>query len=193
MATRTESAVCCCAADQTRDNPPARRGFFATLIALLLAVGVYVPAAAAGVLALLNPLRQKGQASRWLPLVTLEAIPDDGTPRKFAVVADHSDAWTHYPKEPIGSVFLRRHGLNQVQALQVVCPHAGCFVVHDAQKNGFFCPCHSASFDLDGKRIGAVCPSPRDMDSLEVELKGNTVWVNYQKFRNGIPQKIAEA
>ncbi len=190
MATHTEIA-CCCATGQTRDNPPPRRGFFAKLIALLVAVGVYVPAAAAGVFALLNPLRQKGQASRWLPLATLDGLPDDGTPRKFAVVADHSDAWTHYPKEPIGSVFLRRRGPGQVQALQVVCPHAGCCVVHDAQKNGFFCPCHSASFDLDGKRTGTAGPSPRDLDTLEVELKGREVWVNYQKFRSGIPQKMA--
>ena len=85
------------------------------------------------------------------------------------MVADHQDAWTHYPKEPVGAVFLRRTGPSAVQALQVVCPHAGCFVAYDPQKKSYFCPCHSASFDGDGKRNGSDCPSPRDMDTLEVE------------------------
>jgi menaquinol-cytochrome c reductase iron-sulfur subunit len=172
---------------------PERRGFCTKVIALLVAIGVYVPAAVAGVLALLSPLRQAGQAGRSMRLATLDGLPEDGTPRKFAVVADHRDAWTHYPKQPVGAVFLRRTGEKQVQALQVICPHAGCFVVHDPEKKGFFCPCHSASFDLDGKRNGSDCPSPRDMDTLEVELRGREVWVNYQKFRTGIPGKVAEA
>ena len=141
----------------------------------------------------MSPLRQTGQARRSLRLATLDGLPEDGTPRKFSVVADHRDAWTHYPKEPIGAVFLRRTGENQVQALQVVCPHAGCFVVYDPEKKGYFCPCHSASFDRDGKRGGSDCPSPRDMDTLEVELRGREIWVNYQKFRTGIAPKIAES
>ena len=73
------------------------------------------------------------------------------------------------------------------------CPHAGGAVVYDAEKKGFYCPIHSARFDLDGKRIGGDCPSPRDMDTLEVEIKGQEIWVKYQRFRDGIPQKIAEA
>jgi Rieske Fe-S protein len=66
-------------------------------------------------------------------------------------------------------------------------------VVYDPQKKGFFCPCHSASFDRDGKRSGSDCPSPRDMDTLEVELRGREVWVDYRKFRTGIVPKIAES
>ena len=169
-----------------------RRGFITRLTALVVAAVVYVPAAVAGIFALVSPLRQTRGGGRSLRLATLDALPADGSPRKFSVVDDHRDAWTHYPKEPIGAVFLRRSGENQVQAMQVVCPHAGCFVVYDPQTKGFFCPCHSASFDGNGKRNGNDCPSPRDLDALEVELRGREIWVNYQKFRTGIAQKIAE-
>jgi menaquinol-cytochrome c reductase iron-sulfur subunit len=180
--------------DQAGDPAEPRRGFFAKAFSLLVAAAIFLPAALAGLASLLNPLRQKGEAGRRIRLATLDRIPEDGTPQKFAVLSDHSDAWTHYPREPIGAVFLRRNGPGRVEAFQVVCPHAGCFVGYDAAKKQFFCPCHSASFALDGKRLDATSPCPRGMDALEVEIRpGGEVWVNFQKFRTGIPQKLAES
>ncbi len=117
--------------------------------------------AAAGAVAFLNPLRQKSQGGRFMRLASLDTLPDDGTPRKVPVVAERTDAWNRFPAEPIGAVFLRRQG-DQVLALQVICPHAGCSIDFDASAKGgrFFCPCHSASFDLSGKRTDATLPSP---------------------------------
>lgn len=169
-----------------------RRGFCATTATIALGLAAYAVPAVTALLALLNPLRQKSQSGQFIRLASLAVLPEDGTPRKFPVIADRSDAWNRFPAEPIGAVYLRRLGPKQVQAFQVVCPHAGCFVSYDGPKNIFFCPCHNASFDLEGKRLDAVSPSPRDLDSLDVELRNDAeVWVKFENFRTGTSQKIA--
>lgn len=172
----------------------ARRGFFAKATALgLWLVSLAVPTAV-GIFSFVNPLRQRGQAGRFLKITSLDVLPEDGTPRRFPVLADRSDAWNRFANEPVGAIFLRRSKEDKIQAIHVVCPHAGCFVDYDAEKDIFFCPCHQASFDLQGKRLDETSPSPRDLDTLEAEVRGKEeVWVKFQNFRTGTPEKIAEA
>jgi Rieske Fe-S protein len=172
----------------------ARRRF--VLKALTLGSGglAYVVPALAGVVAFLNPLKQKSQAGQFLRVASLDVLPEDGTPQKVSVVADRTDAWNRFPNEPIGALFLRRTGGGQVEALNVVCPHAGCSVQYEPKDGKLFCPCHAASFDLDGKRLDETSPSPRDLDTLDVEIRdGTEVWVRFQNFRTGIPEKVPEA
>lgn len=174
--------------------PEARRGFFTHLAALVIGLVLYVPAAAAGLWALVNPLREKRSAGRFVRLTTLDALPKDGTPQRFPIIAERTDAWTHYPQEAIGAVYLRLGGPNQVEALQAVCPHAGCHVTFQSPEKIYFCPCHAASFEISGKRKDAQSQSPRDLDTLSVEIRNKSeVWVRFERFRTGTPQKIAEA
>jgi Rieske Fe-S protein len=126
-------------------------------------------------------------------LASLATIPADGTPLKVPVIADRTDAWSRFPAEAIGAVFLRRSG-DSVTALQVICPHAGCSINYDPVGRRYFCPCHAASFDLTGKRADATSPSPRSMDSLEVEIRNkNEVLVKFQTFGVGTAKKVAQA
>lgn len=144
---------------------------------------------AAGATALLDPLR-RGQRNATMTRVTsLSAIPQNGVPQKFTVQADRVDAWTTYANTPIGAVYLRRTP-EGVEALNVVCPHAGCFVGVAPDRAGFACPCHKSSFDLDGSVNDPASPSPRAMDSLEVEVRdGDEVWVRFQNFLPGREEK----
>ena len=190
-----------------------RRGFLAKTAALLAGGVALVTPAAVGIVSFLNPLRQKSQAGGFVKLATLDTLPEDGTPRKFPVIADRTDAWNLFPSEPIGAVYLRRTGKDYIEAFQVICPHAGCSigikkVSGTVFENGlkkiagknekmvpdtfiFYCPCHGASFDLTGKRLDATSSSPRDMDSLEVEIRDNNeVWVKFQKFSSGTASKV---
>ena len=52
----------------------------------------------------------------------------------------------------------------------------------DAEKKGYFCPCHNASFDIEGKRLDATSSSPRDLDTLECKIEGSEVWVRLPEF-----------
>jgi Rieske Fe-S protein len=148
-----------------------------------------------GVASFLNPLRQRSPAGEFMRLTSLDVLPEDGTPRKVPVIADRADAWNTYSAEAIGAVFLRRTG-KEVAALQVICPHAGCSISFENNQSGgkFFCPCHVASFDLAGKRTDATSPSPRDMDTLDVEIRNqNEVWVKFESFAIGTAKKVAQA
>jgi len=141
-----------------------------------------------GLAVLFDPLRRKSGTASPIQVAFLNAIPEDGTPRKFTVVASRSDAWNKNPQSPVGAVYLRRVGPKQVKAFNVVCPHAGCFV--EFVGAGYFCPCHKSTFALDGK-IASASPAKRGLDELEVEIRNeNEVWVKFQNFLAGSAEKI---
>jgi menaquinol-cytochrome c reductase iron-sulfur subunit len=181
-------------------GPEGRRGFLAKALALALGgVGLLVPAVT-GIVAFLNPLRQKSQTGQSLRLTTLDVLPADGTPRRFPVVADRTDAWNRSANEPIGAVFLRRTGDPQepVLALHVVCPHAGCYIEYRETPEGgkFFCPCHGASFDLNGHCLERPSESPRPMDTLVVDpqaLQAGEVRVTFENYQTGTSKKVKRA
>ena len=180
------------AQSEAADNLDQRRGFITKVFAILIGAAAYLPPAAAGAWVFLNPLRQKGQGGKMFFLATLETL--DEVPKKFPVIADRTDAWNRFPNEPVGAVYLRKTAEDQVQAIHVVCPHAGCSVQYQAEGDQFFCPCHSANFDLSGARLDETSPSPRDLDTLDVEIReGSEVWVKFVNFRTGTPEKIEEA
>lgn len=174
---------------ESNSEAEPRRSFLASASAIVVgAVASLVPLAA-GAAALLDPLR-RGRRDASMTLVTkLSAIPESGTPQKFTVQSDRVDAWTTYADTPIGAIYLRRTP-EGVSALNVVCPHAGCFVGVAPGGGGFACPCHKSSFDLDGSVDDPASPSPRAMDALEVEVRnGDEVWVRFQNFLPGREEK----
>jgi Rieske Fe-S protein len=140
------------------------------------------------------PVFAEGVSGKFYPLTTLAALTEK--PQKFTIVDDKKDAWTTLTNQRIGSVFLRKVG-DEVQAFHSLCPHMGCMiqaVVKTNPKTGtneelFYCPCHVAFFDLDGKRLDTV--SPRDMDSLEVKIEDGRVLVRFENFTFGIADKKA--
>lgn len=149
---------------------------------------------AAGVSVLLDPLRRGKTGNDFIKITNLGAVPSDGSPRKFPVVSSKTDAWNKYPEVPIGAVYLRKTGDREVRAFNVICPHAGCFVDYQAKRNGYFCPCHNSTFALNGSIADPKSPSPRGLDSLEVEIRnGNEIWVKFQNFRAAIQEKVPTA
>ena len=171
-----------------QDHEP-RRSFLTSIGALVVGAIASLAPIAAGATAPLDPLRRGRGRSDMVLVTRLSAIPEGGAPQKFTVEADRVDAWSTYRNTPIGAVYLRRTE-NGVAALNVVCPHAGCFVGLAPDKSRFACPCHKSSFDLDGAVNDPASPSPRDMDALEVEVRnGDEVWVRFQNFLPGRDEK----
>ena len=172
---------------------PPRRGFLTAAAAIGCGGLATLAPIGAGLWAFLDPLGRRSAAAAFLPVTELAAIPDDGMPRQFPVIAERVDAWTGFAAEPIGAVYLRRQkGARTVEALSATCPHAGCFVEMQPGSACFRCPCHSSEFTLDGG-IVAPSPSPRPMDSLECRVADNgTVEVKWQKFRAGVADKLEQ-
>jgi menaquinol-cytochrome c reductase iron-sulfur subunit len=183
------------------DPPPEnRRTFFAAAAAIAAgSIALLVPLGA-GIASFLTPLLRKSQSSD-VRVALLDQVPDDGTPRYFPVIADRVDAWTRYPAQRIGAVYLvRKPGEVQPLAFTAKCPHAGCFIGYTAGSDVFNCPCHTSSFNLDGSRVrGDAEVSPRDMDPLPVEIRQVTtadggglaeVWVEFIDYQTGHPERI---
>jgi Rieske Fe-S protein len=173
-------------------NCPDRRGFFKKVLASVLGTVIAVVPFAAGLAVWLDPVRRKTKAGGQLVRVgTLSALPDDGVPRKFTVLASRVDAWNKSPETAVGAVYLRREKGAKPRAFNVVCPHAGCFVDYLPAKNGYLCPCHNSTFALDGKINDAKSPSPRGLDELEVEVRNDSeIWVKFQNYRAGVSEKV---
>jgi menaquinol-cytochrome c reductase iron-sulfur subunit len=170
---------------------PERRRFLTKATALTIGTVVTLVPAGAGLVMLLDPLRHKAKAGSFLRVATLNSLPDDGAPRQFPIVADRQDAWNKFPQVRVGAIYLRKTGPREVQAINVVCPHAGCFVNYQPDQAQYLCPCHNSSFALDGGIKDPSSPSPRPLDTLEVKVgEDGAVWVKFENYRAGIHEKI---
>jgi menaquinol-cytochrome c reductase iron-sulfur subunit len=182
------AAKCGCA--KPLPGTAGRRGFLKKFAAVAIGAAAIIAPIGAALSVLLDPLRRRASGSNFVRVASLSAVPSDGLPRKFAIVADRTDAWNKFPQTPIGAVYLRRTGEKTIEALNVVCPHAGGFVDYNAQEKCFLCPLHNSAFGLDGSIKDPKSPSPRSMDSLKVEIRDGEIWVAFQNFRAGTRDKI---
>src|SRR2546426_12517688 len=88
--------------------PPAgRRDFFKKVFAGVISAILGLVPVGAGLAVFLDPLRRKSAAQGPVRVTTLEALPDDGVPRKFPVVAGRVDAWNKFRQTEIGAGYLR--------------------------------------------------------------------------------------
>ena len=187
------------AAPTSKSQPPAakvpgppRRNVLAAFLAgglgLLAAAVAVVPGAAV----LVRPLlKEKPAAGRKIRVALLAAVPPDGVPRAFPVIDQRVDQWSRYPREKIGEVFLVRDSAEAApRCYTATCPHLGCSVDYKPQQGEFRCPCHASAFAVDGAVLSG--PSPRPLDTLDVDVQDGQVWVDYKKFRSVVDEKIPE-
>jgi menaquinol-cytochrome c reductase iron-sulfur subunit len=179
----------------------ARRSFIVRLAATVTGGIAALFPFAVGWGVITDPLRRSrnksgdeaGDSTKFVRVCPLDALPSDGTPREFAVVADVVDAWTHAPAQKIGAVFLTRSGKtpSEVTAFTATCPHLGCAVEFDAATKQFECPCHKSGFAVDGKQLFG--PSRRGLDPLPVKLEDKAgakeILVKFERFKGGIPER----
>lgn len=70
------------------------------------------------------------------------------------------------------AMLLRKAGGGYV-ALSRVCTHLGCLVGFDEVRVKLVCPCHAASFTMDGRVMDG--PAPRALDSYTVSIDGDKI------------------
>lgn len=165
-----------------------RRGFLSLLAVIAGGVAGLVPLGASSLFFLDPILRKKEEAGEGpIRAADLSELPEDGTPVRITLRSDLVDAWSRYRDRVIGSIYLRLMPNGQVLAFNDTCTHLGCKVDYKAADKQFFCPCHQSAFGLDGKRENLT--PPRDLDSLETEIKDGVVFVQYKNYRIGTDKK----
>ncbi len=144
--------------------------------------------AAPAVSVLIHPLRTPttSGSDAYIPVGKLAQFVGT-TPVKVDLFSDTVDAWNRAVHVKIGSAWVRQDAEGQLVAMSTVCPHLGCAIDYDADNSKFICPCHDSFFSLDGGV--ETGPSPRGMDSLEVQTEGDLVAIRYQRFKQGTDAK----
>ena len=171
-------------------RPDSRRDFLKRFFSGFIGAILGLIPFGAGLFVFLDPLRRKSSDTGAVRVASLEALPADGIPRKFPVLATRIDAWNKFSQVPIGAVYLRRTSENKVEAFNVVCPHAGCFVDFLPDRGSYLCPCHNSTFTIAGKIAAPSSPAPRGLDSLDVQIRdGKDVWVKFLNFEAGKAEK----
>ena len=153
-------------------------------IATVVGVAIAVPAAAF----LTFPTRKRTVSGSDEPLdvARLDALPE-GKPVRVTVKAPkRRDAWTAFSDVTLGGCWLVREG-DKVRALSTICPHAGCAVDWDDQGSAFVCPCHDSRFSAAGACTSG--PSPRPLDTLDVDVKEGRVSVAWRRFKTATSKK----
>ncbi len=182
-------------------SPPAepvdagsdRRDFMQKAACVVLGGVATAAPIAAGLNVVVSPLFEKTSGGLLVRITTLDSLPPDGPPQLFKVVTERKDAWTRHPLTEVGSVFIQRTGEGTApedfRVFNASCPHLGCAVEYLGESDNFSCPCHDSTFGLTGEVLNPNSPSPRGLDSLEIEVRENEVWVNYQNFKANIKEK----
>jgi quinol---cytochrome c reductase iron-sulfur subunit, bacillus type len=174
------------------DQGPNRRRFVSWLTNALLTV----LAAAVGAPALAyftSPLWKKRAGDAAGPGFS-DAGPIDGLPpgawRLVTIEVVRKDGWE--TARANRSVYVRRaaESGDTFEVLSPTCPHLGCSAIWNPPPDDHFrCPCHGGVFSAQGAVVGG--PPPRGLDSLKWKVDGGRLWVQWQEFKIGIPNRIA--
>lgn len=144
---------------------PTRRSFL-----LLVPLGILASIAGAA-FRFLRP-RISAATDRWLDVAPLSELTGSH-PLSKKVVAEHKAGWAITTEEH--NVFVLPAKSNQV--VSPICPHEGCEVLWEQERNRFSCPCHESYFAADGARISG--PSPRGLDQLPTRVQDGKLQVQY--------------
>jgi menaquinol-cytochrome c reductase iron-sulfur subunit len=133
----------------------------------------------------LFPLLRRTTETETSPVGELSQFSSLTTPVMRTIQIEQVDGWRKAISEK--AVYVTKDNQGQVRVLSSICPHLGCTVPWNKEKNQFICPCHGATFAADGTRISG--PSLRGMDLLETSLQGGQLLVRFQYFRQLVSDK----
>ncbi len=150
------------------------------ILTLLGIIGIGIPIFGS----LLGPIFRKRETT-WAEVASLSSLPM-GQPVsvKFSLLTE--DAYIH--QTVFHSVWIIKHAPAAATVFSTICPHLGCHYNWDPQTQHFECPCHGSVYTLDGKVIGG--PAPRPLDTLPAKIENGKLYVEWEEFQVGIPQKL---
>jgi menaquinol-cytochrome c reductase iron-sulfur subunit len=126
-----------------------------------------------------------------LPRTTFENVGPvnsfpDNEPALSKYESTIEEAYLH--EEKLRDVWIIKHSDSKVTVFSPICPHLGCHYDWYPESKKFICPCHGSVFSIDGKVLGG--PSPRGLDTLPWKIENGDVYIKWEQYRVGIPQKI---
>jgi menaquinol-cytochrome c reductase iron-sulfur subunit len=148
---------------------------FSALIGLVLGIPFLA--------ALIGPIGRLKKLS-YSPVAAVDTFPE-GKPVDATFKMLSKDAFIQ--QEEVRHIWVIRHSSSKVTVFSPICPHLGCHYNWMPERHQFVCPCHGSVFTINGKVVGG--PAPRPLDTLPWEIKEGRLFVEWERFKPGTPQK----
>ncbi len=126
------------------------------------------------------------QKQKWVKVADMQSFPE-GEPVRINFTQREQDAYLEQTE--VHSVWVVKRSASEVTAYSPICPHAGCYYNWNTQLRRFECPCHASVFMIDGPVVSG--PAPRPLDTLPVKVENGALFVTWERFKAGVPKKIA--
>ena len=151
------------------------------ILSLSVVLGIGIPF----INALVGPIFRKRKPT-WAKVTSLVSLPS-GQPVSLTFASLNVDAYIR--ESVLHSVWALKKSDSEVTVYSSICPHLGCHYNWNPGTNHFECPCHGSVYAIDGKVLGG--PAPRALDTLPVKIEGGNLYVEWEEFKIGIPQKVS--
>ncbi len=122
---------------------------------------------------------------QWARVGEVDSLPLE-QPAKLSWMAETADEFVRESVER--DVWAIKHSSTEVTIFSPICPHLGCGYKWHPDKNEFICPCHGSVYSITGKVLGG--PAPRPLDTLLWKLENGGLYVEWERFQVGTPEKI---
>lgn len=121
----------------------------------------------------ITPALKKTKHEDWVPVGPLKEYPI-GEPTPFSFVRTQVNGWERTSHSY--GVYVLRESEKDARVFSNVCTHLSCRVSWKEDEKAFVCPCHDASFDIEGDVIHG--PPPRPLDELDTKLEDETLYIH---------------
>ncbi len=142
-------------------EPISRRDFMKTTVYFVGGIiGAAVGLPAVGYL--IDPALKGGSKEAWIPIGKMEDMPELGKPYTFSFTRVQVNGWERTATSHGGFVIRRSETPDDLLILNSRCTHLACTVNWKEEERIFFCPCHDASFGIEGEVLDGPPPRPLD-------------------------------
>lgn len=122
---------------------------------------------------IISPALKVQEVDDWVSLGALDGYPI-GIPTLFSFTRSKINGWERTTSS--FGVFVLRKSTSDLKVYSNVCTHLSCRVSWNEEESAYLCPCHDASFDIDGEIIYG--PPPRPMDQYEFKIEEGNILIH---------------
>jgi menaquinol-cytochrome c reductase iron-sulfur subunit len=166
-----------------RDEPFGRREFLkraTVIVAAPIAVALgwpLVESLAGGIVRRTRPVFSRVPGFASAPL---------GQPIKLQLPRSRMDLFLR--ENVVDDVWVVKHSPARATVFSPICPHLGCRFEWVPGLRQFVCPCHNSVFSAEGAVLSG--PAPRSLDALPFRIEDGVLWVEWERFEPGVPERI---
>lgn len=150
-----------------------RRQWLAKLVKASVSVLLFVYGIPSLILLALPAFRK--QKPPWIEVGSVSEF-SGRQPQSVTLTYQRRDGWVI--RAVRSTVYVVNKPDGSIKVLSNICSHANCAVRWEAAKNAFFCPCHAAYFDNEGKVLQG--PPPRPLAEFPHKVEGGKLYVRLE-------------